>query len=88
MEFVYPVWGAKIAITKDMGGEEGEIIFKVAHRNKLAKVFWHLDNQFVGTTENIHDLMLKPKAGKHLLTVTDQEGNTKTLSFSVVGDED
>ncbi|MBN2745563.1 MAG: penicillin-binding protein 1C [Bacteroidales bacterium] len=88
MEFVYPIWGAKITLTKDMGGEEGEIIFKVAHRNKLAKVFWHLDNQFLGTTENIHDLMLKPDVGNHWLTVTDQEGNTKTLKFSVVGSED
>ena len=50
----------------------------------MAKLFWHLDNNFIGTTQQFHQLALNPTQGKHTLTVIDEEGNTIARNFEIL----
>jgi penicillin-binding protein 1C len=59
-------------------------VFTATHRNTIARLFWHLDNNFIGTTQQFHQLALNPTQGKHTLTVIDEEGNAITRSFEIL----
>ena len=50
MEFIYPTAGIKIFIPRDQTGELTRVITEVAHRNPSKKIFWHLDETYIGTT--------------------------------------
>ena len=51
------------------------MILKVAHSKSESTLYWYLDEHFVGTTKDIHDLAVQPKAGDHMITVVDEFGN-------------
>jgi len=84
MQVIYPRNNAKIFVPTNLGGNIGTTVFELAHRNAKTKVFWHIDNQFVGETANFHKIALNPKIGKHKLTVIDENGETITVNFEIV----
>ena len=74
MGFIYPRPQSKIYLTKNFEGKVQPVIFKIAHANKEAKVFWYVDNQYKGTTQTFHEMPIITSTGKHLLTVIDEKG--------------
>ncbi len=84
MELIYPKRISKIYIPIDLNGEAGQTVFKVAHRNGNAAIYWHLDNEFLGATSTFHEMAFRPSEGKHLLTLVDEEGNTLTQNFEML----
>ena len=84
MQLIYPKHKTKIYIPKDLDGTLSRTVFKAAHRNTEARLYWHLDNEFLGETSTFHDLELKPKAGKHTLTLVDEQGNQLTQYFEIL----
>jgi len=85
MEIIYPQKGDIIYIPKELTGKKGQVIFKVAHRQSGITVFWHIDQKYMGKTVNIHEIGLTIPAGKHILTVVDEQGNTVSVAFEVKG---
>lgn len=83
MQFIYPYPNSVIKITKQLNGKPGKIVFELAHRNQSAKVFWHLDNDYVGETTTIHKLELSPSSGDHTLTTVDNTGNSISIKFQI-----
>lgn len=83
MEFIYPTANAVVSIPKQLDGRNGRIVFELAHRDPRSKVFWHLDETYVGETQNFHKQELSPSAGNHRLTVVDENGNSLSINFSV-----
>ena len=51
---------------------------------KNSKIFWSLDDQFIGSTEGFHQLALSPVAGKHVITLTDQYGTAVSREFEII----
>ena len=88
MEFLYPTPGIKIFIPRDETGELTRIITEVAHRYPSKKIFWHLDQEFKGTTRSIHQTEIFAGAGDHVLTVVDEDGNSISCKFSIIGNKD
>ncbi|MCU0320969.1 MAG: penicillin-binding protein 1C [Chitinophagaceae bacterium] len=84
LEIIYPVDEAKIFIPKEISGQKGNTIFTATHKNSAAKLFWHIDNAYVGTTEKFHQLSINPIVGKHQLTIVDGEGNSVSKNFEIV----
>lgn len=84
MEVIYPREASKIYIPRELDGTLGSTVFQVAHREKDAKVYWHLDGEFVAVTEQSHRLSMTPKQGSHVLTVLDDKGKSITRRFTVV----
>ncbi len=46
-------------------------------------MFWYVDKTFVGSNKDIHELAVKPKQGKHFITVVDVFGNEAKRSFEI-----
>lgn len=85
MEFIYPTPGVRIFIPRDQTGLLTRVISEVAHRNPAKKIFWHLDNTYLGTTKYIHQIEIMAEAGEHLLTVVDEDGNSINCIFTITG---
>lgn len=83
MEFIYPESGAVIYIPRQLDGSIAGITFNLAHRTPSANVFWHLDNEYVGQTQMIHQMTLKPSPGRHTVTAVDDSGNSISVGFTV-----
>ncbi|MDG1714408.1 penicillin-binding protein 1C [Lacinutrix sp.] len=75
MQFIYPKDNTIIFLPKDLNGEINELILKIAHSKPKTKIFWYLNNLFIGKTTDIHDLAIIPKEGKHVITAVDEFGN-------------
>lgn len=87
MEMIYPKAGTVIYVPYELSGEQGGTIFEIAHRNPSNTVFWHLDDVLVGTTSDIHQLGLSPAKGKHMLSLSDNTGETLNIPFEVVSEK-
>ncbi len=84
MEFIYPGSNDKIYIPRTLDGKSGSVVFEVAHRNPSVKIFWHLDKKYIGTTSYIHQKELNPETGPHVITITDEFGNTLKRRFTIL----
>ncbi|MBD5164147.1 MAG: penicillin-binding protein 1C [Bacteroidales bacterium] len=75
MKFIYPSDGAVVSIPRQMDGSPGSLTCKVACSTPGEQLFWHLDNHFVGTTTDLHQVQIAPEAGVHKLTVYDSRSS-------------
>ena len=75
MEFIYPNQQSTIFLPKDFDGNTNDLVLKVAHSKPELKLYWYIDNQFVGSTKDIHDMAVLPSSGDHIITVMDELGN-------------
>ena len=75
MDFINPKENTTFYLAKDFKEQEQGIVLKLVHSNPSALVFWYLDSEFIATTQNIHELEIKPKKGAYMLTAIDEQGN-------------
>jgi penicillin-binding protein 1C len=85
---IYPKRNSKIYLPVTFDGSTGKTVFEAAHRISSSRLFWHLDDVFIGETTTIHQLEMNPAIGKHKLFVTDEMGRAASISFEVVGKEE
>ncbi|WP_298756071.1 penicillin-binding protein 1C [uncultured Psychroserpens sp.] len=83
MDFIYPKKNNSVFLPKDFDGETNDLILKIAHSKPEATIYWYLDQTYVGTTKDIHELAILPKKGKHLITVVDEFGNEAKRQISI-----
>ncbi len=87
IQLIYPPAHAKIYLPTDIDGKQSKTVFKAIHRNATAIVYWHIDNEYIGSTKEIHDFELDPEVGKHLIVLVDNEGNRVQLPFEIIAKE-
>jgi penicillin-binding protein 1C len=84
IEIIYPQPDAKIYVPLEINGERGRTVFTAAHRRNSAKIFWSLDDEFIGTTQNFHQMGLNPLPGKHIITLVDENGISVSREFEIL----
>ncbi|MFK7937301.1 MAG: penicillin-binding protein 1C [Saprospiraceae bacterium] len=84
MQLIYPKYTAQIYVPVDLDGQRSRTVFKVAHRQNAATIFWHLDDEYLGETQYFHEMELQPATGKHRLTLVDEKGNRIEQEFTIV----
>ncbi|MCD6018018.1 MAG: penicillin-binding protein [Bacteroidetes bacterium] len=87
MEMIYPKAGTVIYIPYELSGEQGKTVFEIAHREASSTVFWHVDGTLIGTTRDIHQLGFNPTKGKHMLSLSDNTGETLNIPFEVLSEK-
>ncbi|MBT33780.1 MAG: penicillin-binding protein 1C [Thalassobius sp.] len=83
MQMIYPVGTAKVFIPRELDGKLGNAIFEVAHRKPSTKIYWHLDEEYLGETVQFHEMAMQPSPGKHTLTLVDENGEVLEQNFEV-----
>lgn len=84
MGFIYPKRETKIYIPRELNGLRGKVIFEIAHTRPNSVLYWHIDEEFIGTTSEIHQIAVQPEKGKHRVTVVDETGVILGESFEVL----
>ncbi|MES2849006.1 MAG: penicillin-binding protein 1C [Bacteroidota bacterium] len=87
IEIIYPIPNAKIYVPLEINGERGKTVFSATHRKTGAKIFWSLDDNFLATTQNFHQVAVNPSVGKHVLTLVDESGLSVSREFEIVEKE-
>lgn len=88
MMVVYPKPNSKIIVPHEMDGAKGKVICEVSHKNANIKLYWHLDEEYIGETFQIHQMVICPQLGKHILTLVDENGITIKTQFEIIGKEE
>ncbi|MDR3260949.1 MAG: penicillin-binding protein 1C [Tannerella sp.] len=83
MQFIYPQGESHVSLPKQLDGSRGTITFELAHGSSDATVYWHLDEEYITATRDFHTVSLSPSAGRHSVTVVDNEGHTLSISIRV-----
>jgi penicillin-binding protein 1C len=83
MAIVFPRDQADIFLPVDLSGNKGRIVFEATHRERDMLIHWHLDDMYMGTTSDIHQLEVAPPKGVHVMTIVDQYGNRRAHRFNV-----
>ena len=68
----------------ELDGQLEHTVFRAVPQNPETLLYWHLDNQFLGTTQTFHQQVAQPAAGRHWLVVVDETGNTVRREFEVL----
>jgi len=85
IDIIYPQANAQLYVPLEMDGSLGRIICKATHRKASARLFWHLDDVYLGETVYHHQMEILPEKGQHSLIITDEEGNSINRSFTSLG---
>ena len=84
MELIYPEPNARIYVPKEVSGQKGRTVFTAAHSNGNATLFWHLDDTYIGSTSQYHQMALNPSKGFHTITIVDSAGETISRNFEIL----
>jgi penicillin-binding protein 1C len=82
---LYPRPNGKIYVPVEIDGRRGRTVFEATHRNVSTRIYWHLDNEFIGETKEIHQMALNPAPGRHKLMLVDENGISVTVKFETLG---
>lgn len=83
IEFIYPKELNTIFLPTDFNGNKNSLVLKVAHSKMSTKVYWYIDELYLGVTKDIHEFEIQPNAGDHLITVVDEFGNEIKRRISI-----
>ncbi len=84
MQMIYPSGDKKILIPKGADGKPGEVVFEAAHLVPSAIIYWHLDNEYVGSTRDIHKMSLQPAPGEHYIILVDENGERLATKIEIL----
>ena len=84
MDLIYPKDNSRIYIPYELDGNQGQVVFEAAHRIHDASIYWHIDQEYIGTTKYLHQIGICPEQGEHILTLVDESGNILQKKIEVL----
>ncbi len=83
----YPIPNASVFLPTELDGAPGKLVLEAAHSRSGSAIFWHLDETYLGFSQDIHQMVVRPGPGDHTLTLVDEEGNQVIRRFRVLSVE-
>ncbi len=84
VNIIYPQDDVQIYQPKVGQEERNKFVLKAYHLNEDARLMWHLDERFLGSTQKIHEMSVLLDEGIHTLLVIDEYGNKDETSFEIL----
>ncbi|MDE5561310.1 MAG: penicillin-binding protein 1C [Bacteroidaceae bacterium] len=84
MHFIYPADGSVVSLPVQSDGTLAALNCSVAHADPTAEIFWHLDNSYLGSTTDIHQMSVLFSRGIHRLVVVDSYGYEQSVTVIVM----
>ncbi len=88
LAMVYPKNNAKLYLPVGLDQNRQRTVFEAAHNIADATIYWHLDEEYLGSTIGIHKKEIYSSPGIHYLTLTDNMGETRVIEFEVLRREE
>lgn len=83
IDIIYPQQGITVVTTIGLDGREQGMVARAAHRDPTALIYWHLDDNYLGSTRGDHEILIHPEPGRHVLVAMDANGASRTVLFYV-----
>ncbi|MGB0177924.1 MAG: penicillin-binding protein 1C, partial [Owenweeksia sp.] len=83
MQMIYPKKGATVFLPRELDGSQHRLILEVAHQQAHKKLYWHLNGEYMGHTEDFHQKPLLVGPGVYRLLIEDENGQTLRTTFTV-----
>ncbi len=83
IDIIYPQNGITLVLTRGLSGNQNGAVFRAAHADAQATVYWHIDDEYIGQTRGEHEMHVDPPPGDHRLTLIDEQGFRRTHLFSI-----
>mgnify|MGYP001097732645 CR=1 FL=1 len=87
IELLYPQHDTRIYIPVDLAEKKSRTVFEAVHREYETTLYWHLDDEYIGSTQTFHQQALDITPGKHRITIVDSQGNRLVRKFEVLSKE-
>lgn len=87
LSIVFPEPSARIIIPIELDGSPGAMVAQAAARSAETIIYWDLDGNYLGLTDKRHEIIINPKPGPHILTITDNHGNIIRRKFEILEHE-
>jgi penicillin-binding protein 1C len=84
LEIIYPRDNFQVYMPVDESGKKSRCILKATHKGKDATLFWYMDGVYIGATRQFHQVPLVAEAGKHVLEISDENGESSVCRFEVL----
>ncbi len=75
IQWIYPAEFTRMVLPVDLDGQRQSILLRATHREDAAILHWHLDDQFLGSTKQVHAMTVQPSPGLHTVSLVDGSGN-------------
>lgn len=75
IEIIYPNLDAKLFLPRDYDGKIQEVICKVGNTQAVEKIYWYLNESFLGSTKENHKMAIHFQPGKNNLKVVAENGS-------------
>lgn len=86
LAILYPTANEKIFLPNALSGEKQRLVCEASHVRHKDKLFWHLNEEYLGVTEEFHTIELALNIGDYELMIMDIHGNMEKKKFSLVGE--
>ena len=84
LDIVYPQEKSSFAIPKNLKNQKESIVCEVAHQSPNTRVYWHLNDEYLGMTEEFHKISINSGIGRHKLYVIDEHGRYDETVFEII----
>jgi penicillin-binding protein 1C len=81
LDIAYPVDHIRILVPRDLDGLYEQVVFSAKHQRPQTELFWYLNGRLLGNTVDYHTLSVDLHPGDYTLTVMDEEGFSRSVSF-------
>lgn len=86
MQLIYPLDPSRVFLPREVDGLREKIVLRAAHLDPGARIYWHLDDRYLGeTTNGMHYMEVDLSPGSHVLTMVDDGGERLTSTLKVEG---
>jgi len=86
LAILYPTSNEKIFLPKALSGKKQHLVCEASHVRHKEKLFWHLNDDYLGVTKEFHTMELALNSGDYELMVMDIHGNIEKQKFTLVGE--
>lgn len=86
MTFLYPLYGSQVYVPIDIDAKKSRFVARLVHQQEARRVYWYLDQHYIGETRDFHELALDASQGEHTLYVVDDEGQSMQTRFYVLSE--
>ena len=74
MAFIYPKSDARVVIPIGIHGDRQQVVFEIAHRTPQKKIYWTMNDVFIGQTQWNHQMPIDVERGTYILRCVDEDG--------------
>lgn len=83
-DIIYPRNNYKIYLPVNENNTKNKLVMNATNKLTNGKLYWYFDKEYIGETNHIHQMEVKPDNGFHELTVSDEKGKTIRVKFEIV----